>query len=111
MTIEHIDLMVDEFKRIRALVPSGTEIADLCDRAIRTTLQKVPVIAQRDDALQQLRSSAHAINGALFHIARHTDDDSPAVEHIQTAGRIADSMLGIVSLSVASEPPSERDAP
>lgn len=30
----HIDLMVDEFMRIAALVPSGTEIAGLCERAL-----------------------------------------------------------------------------
>ena len=44
--IDHIDLMVDEFKRIRALNPSS-EILGLCDRALRVTEQNVPVIEQR----------------------------------------------------------------
>ena len=46
--VDHIDLMLDELKRIRALVPTGTEVAGICDRAITTTRQNVPVIAQRD---------------------------------------------------------------
>jgi len=44
--IDHIDLMVDEFKRIRALNPSS-EILGLCDRALRVTEKNVPVIEQR----------------------------------------------------------------
>lgn len=45
------DLMVDEFKRILALVAEDTEIADLCNRAMQNTYQHVPVIMQRDKAV------------------------------------------------------------
>lgn len=45
--IDCIDLMADEFKRIKALNPSD-EISDLCDRALRVTEQNVPVLEVRD---------------------------------------------------------------
>lgn len=45
---EHLDLMIDEFKRIKALT-KDTEIQGLCDRAISNTKQHVPVIVQRDE--------------------------------------------------------------
>lgn len=45
--IDCIDLMADEFKRIKALNP-GDEILDLCDRALRVTEQNVPVLEVRD---------------------------------------------------------------
>jgi len=43
----HADLMVDEFKRIMAL-DCSSEIKGICKRAIEETVQKVPVIQQRD---------------------------------------------------------------
>lgn len=53
---EHLDLMVDEFKRIKSLCSScdmprslALEISGLCDRAITNTRQRVPLIVQRDD--------------------------------------------------------------
>jgi len=53
---EHLDLMIDEFKRIKALCAShdmprslAGEIAGLCDRAVTNTTQRVPLIAQRDE--------------------------------------------------------------
>ncbi len=45
--IDCIDLMADDFKRIKALDP-GDEILDLCDRALRATEQNVPVLEVRD---------------------------------------------------------------
>lgn len=47
LLIDHIDLMADEFKRVKALNPSP-EIVDLCERALRVTHQNVPVVEQRD---------------------------------------------------------------
>ena len=48
--LDRIDLMVDEFYRIRACPGANVEIKGLCDRAIRNTYQHVPVIVQRDNA-------------------------------------------------------------
>ena len=59
-TVNHLDLMVDEFKRIRALMVCGfggtseAEIIALCDRAVTRTVQNVPVIQQRDNAEREL---------------------------------------------------------
>lgn len=47
--IDHIDLMTDEFKRIKAL-GVDSEVKGLCERAITNTKQWVPVIEQRDKA-------------------------------------------------------------
>lgn len=52
--LEHVDLMVDEFKRIRSCYRATEEIKGLCDRAIRNTYQHFPVIVQRDNAQQAL---------------------------------------------------------
>lgn len=45
----HLDLMVDEFKRIKACPNISDEVKQLCDRAIAVTKQNVPLIRQRDD--------------------------------------------------------------
>jgi hypothetical protein len=47
---DHIDLMVDEFKRIKAVTYGNKEVEGLCDRAVSNTYQHVPVIVQRDTA-------------------------------------------------------------
>jgi len=52
--VGHLDLMVDEFMRIKALTWSNCEIVGLCDRAITNTKQHVPVIEQRDAALAEV---------------------------------------------------------
>lgn len=44
-----LDLMLDEFKRIKALT-DNLEIQGLCERAIKDIQQNVSVIAQRDNA-------------------------------------------------------------
>ncbi|MFP8968556.1 hypothetical protein ACKC9G_18385 [Pokkaliibacter sp. CJK22405] len=68
LLIDHIDLMADEFKRIKALNP-GPEIVGLCDRAIRVTKQNVPVIEQRDRLESELnklrREIALRVEGGL----------------------------------------------
>lgn len=48
--IEHIDLMVDELMRIRALTGYDSEIGELCTRGISGTYQHFPLIVQRDRA-------------------------------------------------------------
>jgi FtsZ-binding cell division protein ZapB len=62
---DHVDLMVDEFKRIRVIVDNSPgcfnsylklEVEGLCDRAISTTYQHVPVITQRDNAEQEVET-------------------------------------------------------
>lgn len=52
-----LDLMADEFARIKILVANGggygafgKEIEGICDRAVQKIRQKVPVITQRDEA-------------------------------------------------------------
>jgi hypothetical protein len=50
---DRLDLMVDEFLRIKALQP-GSEIEELCDRAISDIRQNVPVIEQRDRLLKEV---------------------------------------------------------
>ena len=66
--LAHIDLMADEFQRIGALVPSGTEIANLCERALTVTRQRVPVIEQRDRLEREnakLRGELADVRGAF----------------------------------------------
>jgi hypothetical protein len=52
--VDHVDLMIDEFKRIKSCPEVTQEIVGLCDRAIARTSQNVPVIVQRDDAQKQI---------------------------------------------------------
>lgn len=49
-----LDLMRDEFKRIKVCPGVTSEIIGLCERAITTVTQNVPVIVQRDKAEEQL---------------------------------------------------------
>jgi len=57
---DHVDLMKDEFIRIRNLHQDDTahdrEVLGLCQRAITNTDQNVPVLLQRDKAVKQLAS-------------------------------------------------------
>lgn len=46
--IDKIDLLRDEFQRIKACPGATTEIIGLCERALSDIKQKVPVIEQRD---------------------------------------------------------------
>ena len=54
---DHLDLMADEFSRIRAVhhddTPHNREVKQLCERAISNTKQRVSVIEQRDKAEQK----------------------------------------------------------
>lgn len=49
-----LDLMRDEFKRIKSCPGADQEIIVLCDRAITRITQNVPVITQRDNAEAEL---------------------------------------------------------
>ncbi len=67
MSTETLDLMRDEFQRIK-LLTDNTEIIGLCDRAMSNITQRVPVIRQRDDALATLsltQSKLAAMEGVL----------------------------------------------
>jgi hypothetical protein len=64
---DHIDLMIDEFKRIKAVHPENEsmhnkEVRQLCERAISNTVQRVPVIAQRDKAEQKVERMELALS-------------------------------------------------
>lgn len=50
-----MDLMVDEFKRIKACPGVSSEIKGLCDRAVWGIKQAVPLIVQRDQAEEKIR--------------------------------------------------------
>jgi hypothetical protein len=51
-----LDMMADEFCRIKALT-ADPEITQLCERAVCTIEQKLPVIVQRDRALRALAAA------------------------------------------------------
>lgn len=53
-TEDHLDLMVDEFSRIKALTKDA-EIIGLCERAVSNTKQRVSVIEQRDGLKAKLK--------------------------------------------------------
>lgn len=71
---ERVDLDVDEFRRIMSLLDGesltlASEIQGLCDRAIRAGRQHVPVIEQRDAAVQErdsLRAQVAELRGAVL---------------------------------------------
>lgn len=69
--IDYIDLMVDDFRRIKACPGATSEIKQLCDRAITTTRQNVPVIAQRD--LAQERGDRLMVLGYAYRAALHAE--------------------------------------
>jgi chromosome segregation ATPase len=52
--IDRIDLIYDELKRIRSCPNADNEIYELCDRAMADIRQWVPVIIQRDRAIDDL---------------------------------------------------------
>ena len=68
MKIDTLDLMRDEFLRIKACTVChphnafAEEIADLCDRAITNLLQRVPVIVQRDKAEAELSAERELVD-------------------------------------------------
>ena len=90
---KHVDLMVDEFKRIRVCYQATKEIKGLCDRAISNTYQHFPVIVQRDKAEQSLtaeRERVRVLEEALREIAAYDDKhdgccpygcDTPTIAH------------------------------
>jgi len=67
--IDTLDLMRDEFKRIRALhsidTPHDQEVNGLCDRAIMQINQRVSVITQRDQLAESLREAKIALEDCV----------------------------------------------
>lgn len=55
-----IDLMIDEFKRIKSCPGVTSEIVGLCERAVLETMQHVPVIVQRDTLIKEKAFLHHA---------------------------------------------------
>lgn len=55
--VDTIDLMCDEFLRIKALPNIQDEAVTFCDRAVSGIRQRVPVIQQRDDLERKLRAA------------------------------------------------------
>lgn len=51
---DFIDLMRDEFERIKSCPEVSSEIIGLCKRAITNVKQRVPVIVQRDELEKEL---------------------------------------------------------
>lgn len=47
--IDHIDLMMDEFMRIKACPGASSEIKQLCDRAVNQTYRNVSVYTELED--------------------------------------------------------------
>jgi len=65
-TVDSLDLMRDEFKRIRSCPGATTEIQGLCDRAISGIERKVPLIIEAES----LRNQLHSIAAALLSLQR-----------------------------------------
>lgn len=86
--IDHIDLMADEFKRIKALNPSP-EIIDLCERALRVTEQNVPVL-KRVEKLEKCISSLLWENSELKErlATTATPATTAETEWVKCAGRL-----------------------
>lgn len=79
-SIDQIDLQCDEFNRIKAIT-DNEEIKGICDRAVRDIGQRVPVIQQRDAAVQdaaRLREALEAL-WRMTEIYKITDLDAHAV--------------------------------
>jgi hypothetical protein len=51
-----LDLMRDEFQRIKALT-DNSEVIGLCDRAVLGITQLVPVLKQRDEAIARFEKA------------------------------------------------------
>lgn len=69
-----LDLMRDEFLRIQAIAGPDSEIGNLCDRAVVTIEQRVPVFVQRDNAIRE-RDAAHRLLWDLHARAQALADD------------------------------------
>jgi len=67
LATDFLDLMRDEFQRIKSCPGCDSEIAQLCDRAQSNLLQRVPVIAQRDLAENRLGVAKTALH-TIAHI-------------------------------------------
>lgn len=59
---EKLDLMVDEFIRIKCTPYISSEACGICDRAITDIKQHVPLINQRDEAYKRVMNLEKALN-------------------------------------------------
>jgi hypothetical protein len=81
----HIDLMVDEFDRIKSILygiqePEAKEIIQLCERAITNTMQRVTVIKQRNQAIERAEAAEKALAEHLAShlcLKKHSADERP----------------------------------
>ena len=88
--IDHIDMMADEFKRIKALHHGDTETASLCDRAVSYIKQHVPVIEQRD-RLEAARAKDAELIQRLVDTLQHVADAGTWSPDISEAIAAADA--------------------
>ena len=76
--VDHLDLMRDEFMRIRACPGANEEIKGLCDRAISGVERRVPLIVEHD---KLLAARARATHEAIMRICPDCGDDMCGDEH------------------------------
>ena len=94
---DHIDLMVDEFKRIQALCHDtylhNTEISGLCERAVSNTVQHVPVILQRDQSERRAERLQRALEQIVKHLKLPCDQrDDGILEQIANEAVVIESV-------------------
>lgn len=93
--VDVVDLMRDEFARIKAIVPDNAEIVGLCDRAMTQITQNVPILKQLDAAHAAIvslrnRIDADAVEIGCFYnqIAERDKADAGVKEVIEMMGRL-----------------------
>lgn len=87
--VDTIDLMCDEFLRIKAVANIQDEAVTFCDRAVSGIRQRVPVIQQRDDLERKLRAAQAALC-EIFDLTDPYADGAPdASEHDKLCNQIA----------------------
>lgn len=128
--VDLVDLMRDEFARIKAIVPDNAEIVGLCDRAATEITQNVRVIKQLDEARTAIanmrdRIDCDAIEIGCFYnqIAERDKADAGVKEVIEMMGKLlneqrvptlldihemADRLLATIPESSLTTPPSDR---
>ena len=84
---ELLDLMRDEFRRIRMLAPRNEEIHGICGRAIASIAQRVPVIQQRDALEQELARTKQALQEAEDRWHRADTQDTDIRQEVHDAPR------------------------
>lgn len=104
LQIDQLDLMRDEFQRIKAL-PAATshlEVNGICDRAISAIHQNVPVVVQRDKLEQQSRVDKELIEMLveLMGLANQQADDALALVESKDTATIDGMMAGSTAIIV-----------